>query len=110
MKALAVAAGVLVNTLLLTTVLLWIDPFARINSVLDAAFGAAPKWTQVANLAHDPRIQDIYHGEHPLATFQRSAEYWRTQPGKRRVVLIGNSQMFSLSSPRLRLNTPTRTS
>src|SRR5262249_37648076 len=65
--------------------------------VLDTAFGATPKWTQVTNLARDPLIQDISHGEHPLAAFQRAAEYWRTQPGKRRVVMIGNSQMFSLS-------------
>jgi hypothetical protein len=97
MKALAAVAGVLANTLLLTAALLWIDPFARINAVLDAAFGAAPKWTQVTNLADDPRIQDVYHGGHPRATFERAAEYWRTQPGKRRVVLVGNSQMFSLS-------------
>ena len=97
MKAFVIAAGVTVNTLLLTAALLWIDPFARVNSVLDAAFGAAPRWTQVTNLASDPRIQDIYHGEHPLTAFQSAGEYWRTQPGKRRVVLIGNSQMFSLS-------------
>jgi len=97
MKAFAITAGVLTNTLLLTAALLWIDPFAGINSVLDAAFGAAPKWTQVANIARDPRIQDIYHGEHPVITFQYAAEFWRSQPGKRRVVLIGNSQMFSLS-------------
>jgi hypothetical protein len=97
MKAVAIAAGVVLNTLLLTAALLWTDPFARINLVLDAAFSAAPKWTQVTNLARDPRIQDIYHGEHPFATFQRAAEYWRTQPGKRRVILVGNSQMFSLS-------------
>ncbi len=97
MKAFLIAAGVLVSTLLLTSALLWIDPFDRINSILDAAFGAAPKWTQVTNLVRDPRTQDIYHSEHPLTSFQRAAQYWRTRPGKRRVVLIGNSQMFSLS-------------
>jgi len=97
MKAVLIAAGVLVNTLLLTAAVLWLDPFDCINSVLDAAFGAAPKWTQVTNLVHDPRTQDIYHSEHPLTTFQHAADYWRSQPGKRRVVLIGNSQMFSLS-------------
>jgi hypothetical protein len=96
MKALVIAAA-LGNTLVLTVALLWIDPFARINSALDAAFSAAPKWTQVTNVARDPRTQDIYHGGHPLVTFQRAAEYWKTQPGKRRVVLIGNSQMFALS-------------
>jgi len=97
MRAFAIAAGILAHTLLFTVALLWIDPFARVNSALDAAFGAAPKWTQVTNLVHDPRIQDIYHGEHPLITFQHAAGYWRSQPGKRRVVLIGNSQMFSVS-------------
>jgi hypothetical protein len=97
MKAFLIAAGVLVSTLLLTSALLWVDPFYRIDLILDAAFGAAPKWTQVTNLVRDPRTQDVFHSEHPLTSFQRVAEYWRTQPGKRRVVLIGNSQMFSLS-------------
>ena len=97
MKAPLIATGVLVSTQLLTSALHWIDPFGGISSILDAAFGAAPKWTQVTNLVRDPRTQDIYHSEHPLTSFQRAAEYWRTQPGKRRVVLIGNSQMFSLS-------------
>jgi hypothetical protein len=97
MKAFLTAAGVLLNTLMLTCALLWVDPFDRISSVLDRAFGAAPKWTQVTNLVRDPLTQDIYHGEHPMTTFARVADYWRTQPGKKRVVLIGNSQMFSVS-------------
>ncbi|HTS61384.1 MAG TPA: hypothetical protein VMH28_05140 [Candidatus Acidoferrales bacterium] len=96
MKAPLIAVAVPVNTLLLTSALLWIDPFARTNSLLDAAFGAAPKWTQVANLFRSPLTQDIHHGEHPVTSFQGVADHWRARPGWR-VVLIGNSQMFSLS-------------
>ena len=97
MKNLFKAIGLLAATVLLTAGLLWLDPFALVSAVLDAAFGAAPTWTQVSNLAEDPRIQEVSHGDHPLGALKQLENYWQTKPGAPKVVLIGNSQMLEMS-------------
>jgi hypothetical protein len=85
------------TTLGLTVWLLSIDPFARVNAVLDAAFAAAPAWTQVSSLVRDPRTQEVSHGEHPAQGLRALAAYWRERPTALKAVLLGNSQMFAMS-------------
>jgi hypothetical protein len=96
MKPVFATAGTVAATLALTAALLWVDPFAQFSAVLDAAFGAAPQWTQVSNLSRDPHTQEISHGENPRAGLDFLAGYWRGKAGER-VVILGNSQTFSVS-------------
>jgi hypothetical protein len=97
MKTLARCGGVVLTTVLLTVGLLSIDPFEQVSRVLDAAFGAAPSWTQVSNLNVDPSIQEVSHGDHPLDSLEHLAAYWHERPDAPKVVLVGNSQMLEMS-------------
>jgi hypothetical protein len=93
MKRAAAAAGVLLSTLLLFSLLVRLQPFDLIASVLDRVFRAAPQWTSVENMVHDPNTQEVSRGEHPLRSFAILAQHWAAHPGMPRVVFIGNSQM-----------------
>jgi hypothetical protein len=97
MKRLFPVLGLLFSTALMLTGLLVLDPFDRINQVLDRIFGAAPAWTQVSELYQDPNTQEVTHGDDPLPGLSHLASYWQRQPGKKRVLFLGNSQMFAVS-------------
>jgi hypothetical protein len=97
MKSGAAASLSLFNTVVLLGGLFWVRPFDRANELLDRAFGAPPKWTDVSNLYTDPETQELTHGDHPEAGFDRLAAYWSSRPGLPRVVFIGNSQMHAMS-------------
>ena len=98
MKTALAASLSLFNTLALLAGLFWLQPFDRVNDLLDRAFGAPPKWTDVTNLFTDPETQELTHGDHPEAGFDRLAAYWNGLPaGVDRVVFIGNSQMHAIS-------------
>ncbi|MGD0619646.1 MAG: hypothetical protein ABSB67_18525, partial [Bryobacteraceae bacterium] len=96
-KKTAAGAGLVVFiTLALLVLLFWLQPFDLINEVLDRAFGATPKWTDVSNLFTDPQTQELTHGERPEESLDRLAAYWSGRTGDR-VVFIGNSQMHAMS-------------
>ena len=97
MKRAASAAGVLLSTLALFSLLARVQPFDWASAFLDRAFHAAPKWTNVENLYRDPETQEISRGDHPLASFAVLAKYWEAHPGVPRAVFIGNSQMLTLT-------------
>jgi hypothetical protein len=97
MKTLAGVVGLLSTTVLFTVALLWVNPFERVSSILDAIFGAAPKWTQLSNADTDPLIGDVSHGDYPLSALATVGDGWQRKPDAARVVLIGNSQMFAMS-------------
>jgi hypothetical protein len=97
MKRAVSAAGVLLSTLVLFSALVRVQPFDWVSALLDRAFGAAPKWTDVQDLYRDPQKQEVSRGEHPLESFATLAQFWGAHPGLPRVVFIGNSQMQSVT-------------
>ena len=97
MKRLASAAGVLLSTLAMFALLVRLQPFDLASALLDRAFHAPPKWTQVADLFRDPDTQELSRGDHPLESFALLSKYWAAHPGPRRVVFIGNSQMQAIT-------------
>jgi hypothetical protein len=97
MKTLLTSAYVVSATLGLALGLLWLDPFEKASDGLGWAFGAAPKWKEVHNFNRDPLLQEGTHGEKPLPELSKLAAHWGSHPQSPRVVLMGNSQTFSMS-------------
>lgn len=89
--------GLPTATLLLTAFLLTTNIFQGAVDVLDKAFGAAPKWTQVQNMVHDPATQDLSHGEKPKEAFLALEQAWAEPGDARRVMVLGNSQTMAIS-------------
>ena len=91
------AVTVLPVTLLMLALLLWLHPFDRISSGMDAIVHAAPRWSQVENLERNPRTQETTHGDDPAASLATLQQYWQQNPAAAKVIFIGNSQMLAMS-------------
>lgn len=77
--------------------LLFAQPFLLAGDLVDWAFGAPPRWTQVESVRHDPLTQETSQGEKPAETLSLLASHWARSPQLARNVLIGNSQMLAVS-------------
>ncbi|MBN8730690.1 MAG: SGNH/GDSL hydrolase family protein [Acidobacteria bacterium] len=73
------------------------NPFQSAGHALDWLFGAPPAWTQVEHTVQSAEFQEISRGERPLGSLRQLEAGWQRRTGARRVVLIGNSQMLSVS-------------
>jgi hypothetical protein len=100
MKTALPVAALLITVLVFLGGLFVAQPFEAVNMALDRAFGAPPRWKDVETLYTDPHTQEISRGEHPQVALDQLAAYWGSHPGKKRVVLIGNSQMHSMNLAR----------
>jgi hypothetical protein len=97
MKKLGPVLGVLLSTAVFLVLLIAFDPFSKISDLLDFLFGALPKWTQVQDMYRNPETQEISHGDDPVPALQSLAQYWSRHPEAKRVLFIGNSQMYSIT-------------
>jgi hypothetical protein len=97
MKKVVPAAALLAITLTFLCALFLVQPFEVANAALDRAFGAPPKWVETEHFVIDPKTQETSRGEHPRSALDQLGAHWSGQPGKKRVVLIGNSQMHSMN-------------
>jgi hypothetical protein len=97
MKKLGPVIGVLLSTVAFLTIMVVVDPFDRINDLLDISFGAPPKWTQVEIVYCNSETQEVSHGGEPVPSLQLLARHWRQHSEARRILFVGNSQMFSIT-------------
>jgi hypothetical protein len=96
-KTLAPATAVVGATFAWLAILVWVQPFARVNAGLDRVFGALPAWTKVTRMRVDPTTQEVSRGERPLESFRVLEQTWAAAPGATRVMLMGNSQSLMSS-------------
>lgn len=97
MKRVLPLLGVCGSTALLFVLLVHCNVFSQAIRVLDFAFAAPPPWTQVSNLYVDANTQEVTHGVAPLGSLQRLATYWGARPKQKKVLFLGNSQMYAVS-------------
>ncbi len=97
MKQFFTSIWIITAPVALAVALLSSAPFQAARQRLDAVFGAEPAWTQVTHLYQNPEIQETSHGEQPVHSLSTLASSWG-KPGRvRRILFMGNSQMFAVS-------------
>jgi hypothetical protein len=97
MKSIRGIIWVLSSTLALLAGLLLVAPFRLLTRGMDWLYGAPPEWTQVTTLVQDDRVHEVSSGDHPLASLAKLERQWAEHPHRPRVVLIGNSQMQTIT-------------
>lgn len=89
------AAAVVGLSILAAALLVGVSPFDRASAGLKRLFAAGPDWTQVNSFYRDVHTQEVSKGEQPRDGLAKLAQFWRTIPDSKRVVLVGNSQTLS---------------
>jgi hypothetical protein len=97
MKQVLTSIWIIAASLALAVALLSGAPFEAARQRLGTVFGAEPAWTQVTHLYQNPEIQETSHGEQPVHSLSTLARSWGDPARVRRVLFMGNSQMFDIS-------------
>jgi hypothetical protein len=97
MRQLLTSIWIITAPVALALALLSGTPFEAARQRLDTVFGAEPAWTQVTHLYQNPELQEKSHGEQPVHSLSTLASSWGNPPRLRRILFMGNSQMFAMS-------------
>ena len=87
------AAAALIQTALLTGLLLWARPMSAINAAIDRVLRVPASASQHVPARRNPDLHELSFGENPIESFRHLAGAWTKHPGVRRIVLTGNSQL-----------------
>jgi hypothetical protein len=90
------ALWTLTTGLVLAAGLLVLNPFQWVRIVIIRCFAPGGSHAKIERLWRDVRTQDVSTGESPTKSLRELAAYWSASPGKMHVVLMGNSQTFSM--------------